>query len=110
MTCKQCNAVFIGGSRANYCDICRKKKQGERVLENKICKRCKILFTGGPNAQYCSACRIILQAERDKNCYQAIKLGKRRFIGSKDQCIICKQYYIVNSGNQKYCPKCSKND
>ena len=38
---------------------------------------------------------------------QRIKAGTARRLGSEDRCTICGASYIVEGGNQRYCPKCA---
>jgi len=69
----------------------------------KICNQCGKEHECYPNARYCPECRVIRQKERA----QRMRLyGAMRPLGTKDNCTRCGAEYIVESGLQKYCPKC----
>lgn len=101
--CKQCGATFIGGEYAQFCKTCRNKMAV--VVKERTCIMCGRVFQGGPNAQYCAACKIIRR--RDLDARRLAKGKPDRKLGSTDNCMICGKEYIVNAGNQKYCPDCA---
>ena len=46
--------------------------------------------------------------EQRRQCRAREKVGSVRKIGNIDTCCICGKSYTVESGNQRYCPKCAK--
>lgn len=74
------------------------------IYDNRVCKECGKTFSGGPRAWYCPECRENRRRERDR---LRQKKGPNRKLGSTDYCVACGKPYIVNSGLQKYCPKCA---
>lgn len=73
------------------------------AIYDRICRTCGASFEGGPRAWYCPSCRKEREKERAKK-YRS--QGVQRPIGSKDICDNCGAEYTVESGNQRYCPKC----
>ena len=74
------------------------------AIYKRVCRECGREFEGGPRAWYCPECRYYRARER------AAKYRKNHFkrkIGSKDVCERCGKEYTVNSGLQRYCPKCA---
>lgn len=74
---------------------------------DRTCRECAIVFSGGPRAWYCPKCREQRKKDQHKSHLIRKKKGDVRAIGSVDQCIVCGNDYIVDSGNQHYCKKCS---
>ncbi len=73
------------------------------IYDNRVCRECGITFSGGPRAWYCPECRAERQRRRQR-IYKAEH--SKRPLGSTDLCENCGAEYIVESGMQKYCPKC----
>ena len=74
------------------------------IYNDRICRSCGIKFQGGPRAWYCPECRKNRQKEQAAKYRQA---PSKRKLGSIDVCENCGEKYIVASGLQKYCEKCS---
>lgn len=73
------------------------------AIYDRVCRTCGVSFRGGPRAWYCPDCR----RERKKETDRKVKHnGPTRPIGSTDLCENCGKEYTVDSGLQKYCPKC----
>lgn len=78
---------------------------GNPKLFDKICITCGIEFIGGTTAKFCPDCRAERIRQRDSKRHVA---GPMRKLGSIDLCERCGKSYEVVSGNQKFCPSCSK--
>ena len=77
------------------------------ALYDRTCNQCGAGFRGGPRAWYCPECRAVRKKVHKAQYLQRIKAGTARRLGSEDLCAVCGQPYTVNSGLQKYCPKCA---
>ena len=71
------------------------------------CRECGKTFPGGPRAWFCPKCRADRRREASRVGKVKERAGLTRQLGSADQCPVCGQDYIVNSGNQRYCPNCA---
>lgn len=76
------------------------------MLQQRTCRTCSRSFEGGPRAYYCPECR----AERKQATWRDFKRRKKsgdvRPLGSTDKCERCGKEYVVESGNQRFCPDC----
>lgn len=105
--CKNCGKAFeVPTRKESYlCEECAKKSKSNSVIRERTCKICGASFMGYPRSFFCLEC----SAERKK---QQKKIYNRRQparpLGSTDICESCGKQYIVNSGRQKYCPECAK--
>ena len=70
-------------------------------------KTCRAEFQGGPRAWYCPECRQERRREQSRQCKARRRAGMVRELGSEDVCEICGGPYIVQGGNQRYCPDCA---
>lgn len=105
--CKMCGQTFDcpTGSTSYLCQPCRQKSRKNSVLRLRTCKICGTSFVGYPRSFFCPTC----SEERKKQ--QSKKYNKKnpsRPCGSIDICKVCGNEYVVNSGTQKYCSECSK--
>lgn len=76
------------------------------ILDRK-CLSCSTNFPGGPRAYYCPACRVDRRRQAKARYQQKKRLGIGiRHIGSTDRCERCNELYTVESGLQRFCPKC----
>ena len=73
------------------------------AIYDRVCRTCGVSFRGGPRAWYCPDCRRERERERKKR-YNRGEFA--RHIGQKDYCLNCGEEYTIDSGMQKYCPKC----
>lgn len=73
------------------------------IYDNRVCQSCGITFSGGPRAWYCPSCRDERRREQNR---EHKRKGSQRKLGSTDICQNCGGEYVVDSGLQKYCPKC----
>ena len=105
--CKNCGKVFDvpTGKKAYLCKECAIKSKSNSVLRERTCKICGASFMGYPRSFFCSSC----SAERKKKQKKIYNQRKpSRPLGSTDICEACGKPYIVNSGRQRYCPECAK--
>ena len=82
-------------------------EKGKTTLAMRVCRQCGISFMGGPRAWYCPDCRYERQKESTRLSRQRKRLGLTRALGSTGYCVVCGEPYVVESANQKYCPKCA---
>ena len=73
------------------------------AIYDRVCRTCGKSFKGGPRAWYCPDCRQERLRERKAKYNRG---DFKRHLGDKDLCQNCGQEYLVESGLQKYCPKC----
>ena len=102
--CITCGKIF-STDRAEQakCDDCLAASRST-TLRTRTCHTCGANFIGGPRASYCPTCR----AEREKVRKQKYRsTGFSRHLGDIDNCVICGGEYVIQSGLQKYCPKCA---
>lgn len=105
--CKNCDKVFEvqTGKEAYLCENCARISRSNSVLRERICKICGASFMGYPRSFFCPPC----SAERKKQQKKIYNQRKpARPLGSTDICEACGKPYIVNSGRQRYCPECAK--
>lgn len=102
--CITCGKVF-STDRAEQakCDDCLAAARST-TLRTRTCHTCGAAFTGGPRARYCPTCRAERQKTRERKYYAS---GYSRHLGDVDNCVICGGEYVIQSGLQKYCPKCA---
>ena len=105
--CKNCGKVFEvpTGKEAYLCEECAKKSKSNSVLRERTCKICGVSFMGYPRSFFCPECSAD-RKKQQKKIYNQRKPS--RPLGSTDICEVCGKPYIVNSGRQKYCPECAK--
>lgn len=102
--CKKCGKLFSATKEEQtLCGECIAQAKST-TLRPRTCRECGETFSGGPRAWYCPTCRAIRQKEAAKRYRQN---GPARPLGSIDHCIICGKEYVVESGNQHYCPACA---
>ena len=102
--CVTCGKIF-STDRAEQakCEDCLAASRST-TLSTRTCHTCGANFIGGPRASYCPTCR----AERQKAQKQKYRAtGFSRHLGDIDNCVICGGEYVIQSGLQKYCPKCA---
>ncbi len=105
--CKVCGVEFSAAKAQRMCPTCRSQARGATVVLPRTCVQCGAVFPGGPRASYCPSCRDE-RSKAHKREYQRRKVaGTVRPIGSKDICEVCGKEYIVDGGNQRYCPACA---
>lgn len=104
--CQVCGRIFDSPYDAIKCPQCAEESKRQTVLP-RICRSCGKTFSGGPRAWYCPDCRAERQKEQSLQYKQRKKSGSVRKLGSTDICPICGKPYVVNGGNQKYCPDCA---
>lgn len=105
--CKNCGKVFDvpTGKESYLCEECARKSKSKSVLRERTCKICGASFMGYPRSFFCPEC----SAERKKQQKKIYNQRKpSRPLGSVDTCESCGKQYIVNSGRQRYCPECAK--
>lgn len=103
--CVKCGQLFAATrSEQRICDECLSAGRST-TLRPRTCQVCGATFDGGPSARYCPDCRAVRGKERAKKYRQN---GPSRPLGSIDHCIVCGKEYVVNSGNQHYCPDCAE--
>lgn len=76
-------------------------------LRQRTCRTCGKTFWGGPRAWYCPICREERQRLQSAAFKARQSAGKTRPLGSIDTCCRCGAEYVVNGGNQRYCPACA---
>lgn len=76
------------------------------MLQHRICKTCSCSFQGGPRAYYCHSCREERKRVQGAEHKRRKRKGESRPLGSIDKCEKCTKDYIVQSGNQRFCPEC----
>ena len=106
--CKRCGKIFETPDYHNekfLCPECLKQARKESVFRERTCIVCGAQFMGFPNSKYCPECKKVAEKERRKK-YQ--DNAKSRPLGSTDYCQKCGAEYVVTSGMQKYCAKCSE--
>lgn len=92
-------------SEAYLCPECATETKRKSVILERICKNCGATFLGYPRSFFCPSCSV----ERKKQQKKIYKQRKpTRPLGSMDVCEVCGKQYIVNSGRQRYCPECAK--
>lgn len=102
--CIACGKVFCTNRTAQTkCDNCLAAAKATS-LRPRTCRTCGAAFVGGPRASYCPTCRAERQKVREQK-YRST--GYSRHLGDIDNCAICGCEYIIQSGRQKYCPKCA---
>lgn len=103
--CKHCGAVFETDRQGAYlCPACALEARRKSVFRDRICIDCGATFTGYPKSKRCPNC----QADANRKRNKAFKrIGPKRLLGSTDICALCGGEYIVESGMQRYCKKCS---
>lgn len=105
--CKKCGKSFDvpTGKESYLCEECARKSKINGVLLERTCKICGASFMGYPRSFFCPEC----SAERKKQQKKIYNQRKPvRPLGSTDVCEACGKPYIVNSGRQRYCPECAK--
>lgn len=105
-SCKRCGAVFETDKRGAYlCPACALAARRASVLRDRVCIDCGAVFHGYPKSKRCPECQRRVNRERDL----ALKrIGPKRKLGSIDQCQCCGKAYVVESGRQRYCKDCAK--
>lgn len=105
--CKNCGKVFdVPTSKESYlCEECARKSKSDSVLRERTCKICGASFMGYPRSFFCPKCSAD-RKKQQKKIYNQRKPS--RPLGSMDTCESCGKQYIVNSGRQRYCPECAK--
>lgn len=105
--CKNCGKAFEvpTGKTAYLCEECAKKLKSSGVLRGRTCKMCGASFMGYPRSFFCPDCNE-KRKKQQKKIYNQRKPS--RPLGSADTCEACGKSYIVNSGRQRYCPECAK--
>lgn len=102
--CVTCGKVFsTDRTEQAKCDDCLAAARST-TLRTRTCHTCGAAFLGGPRARYCPTCRAERQKARERK-YQAS--GYSRHLGDIDNCVICGGEYVIQSGRQKYCPRCA---
>ena len=102
--CIICGKIFTTNRLEQAkCDDCLAAAKST-TLRPRSCHTCGAAFLGGPRARYCPICRVERQKGRERK-YQAY--GYSRHLGDIDNCVICDGEYVIQSGRQKYCPKCA---
>lgn len=83
--------------------------RGASTLAPRVCRNedCGREFLGGPRAWYCPECRLERRRRQSREGKRRKRAGEVRELGSEDVCEICGGPYIVQSGNQRYCPECA---
>lgn len=106
--CKNCGKIFEvpTGSERYLCDECAKKSKRDSVLRERECRMCGTSFLGYPRSFFCPKCRA--EREKEQRKKRRIRHKSMRPLGSTDFCESCGQPYTVKSGNQRYCPDCSR--
>lgn len=105
--CKNCGKAFEvpTGKESYLCKKCARKSKSKSVLRERTCKICGVPFMGYPRSFFCPSC----SAERKRQQKKIYNQRKpARPLGSTDICEACGKLYIVNSGRQRYCPECAK--
>lgn len=105
--CWHCGAIVQATGEIGLCPQCHVELKSKSPLAPRICRICGATFQGGPRAWYCPSCREEQKKKTDRDAKARAKAGKTRKIGSTDVCVICGAEYVVNSGRQRYCPKCA---
>lgn len=103
--CKRCGASFDTSGSNYYCPACAAAARRENVYREHICTECSATFLGYPRSRYCPRCSAARRTEADKR-YK--KSGPNRPLGSTDICVVCGKEYTVESGRQRYCKACAK--
>lgn len=105
--CKNCGKVFdVPTRKESYlCEECARKSKSDSVLRERTCKICGASFMGYPRSFFCPKCSAD-RKKQQKKIYNQRKPS--RPLGSMDTCESCGKQYIVNSGRQRYCPECAK--
>ena len=104
--CKNCGKIFFPNGREKYlCDDCAAESKRKSVVRERICKICGTSFMGYPRSFFCPECSKKRKKQQKKIYNQR---NPERPLGSVDTCKLCGKQYIANSGMQKYCPECSK--
>lgn len=102
--CITCGKVFsTDRTEQAKCDDCLTASKST-TLRPRTCHTCGAAFLGGPRARYCPICRAERQKARERK-YQAS--GYSRHLGDMDNCVICGDEYVIQSGRQRYCSKCA---
>lgn len=76
------------------------------MLQQRICQQCGRSFEGGPRAYYCPSCRAERQREQNAEFQRRKRKGNYRPLGSIDKCEQCGKDYVVEGGQQRFCPDC----
>lgn len=76
------------------------------MLQRRICQQCGRSFEGGPRAYYCPSCRIERKRDHDADFQRRKRKGNYRPLGSIDKCEQCGKDYVVEGGQQRFCPDC----
>lgn len=105
--CRKCGKVFEvpTGKDAYLCKECAKKSKADSVLRERTCKICGEKFMGYPRSFFCPECSA-RRKKQQKKIYNQRKPA--RPLGSTDICEACGKTYVVHSWQQRYCPKCAK--
>lgn len=106
--CKYCGKQYDGTAGTVSCPSCAELHKKSGILNERVCRNCGIKFMGGPRAYYCPNCRAERQKIQSRDCHRRIAAGKTRKLGSGAICAACSKPYTVVSGNQRYCPDCSR--
>lgn len=102
--CITCGKVFFTNrTEQAKCGECLAAVKST-TLRTRTCRTCGASFLGGPRATYCPTCREKRRVDREKK-YRIS--GFSRHLGDIDNCVICGGEYVIQSGRQKYCPRCA---
>lgn len=104
--CITCGVDFEGTHDQVKCPACV-LAQRRQTLRPRQCCACGRSFPGGPAARYCPDCRHERKRAAELRYHRD---GPARPLGSVDLCVVCGKKYIVDSGQQKYCPDCKADE